>query len=250
MTYTIGQVAKFARISIRALHHYDAIGLVTPSARSEAGYRLYDTADLERLQQVLMYRELGFGLSRIRDLLSDPKLDRRAALVAQRKSVAARRRELAAMLELIDRTLASIEEERSMKPEEIFDVFGSFDPKQYEDEAQERWGDTEAYRESRRRTSRYRREDWEKIRDAQEDHMARLVVAFDEGLRPESREGMELAEEARQAIDRAFYPCSLEMHAALSELYVNDPRFRSFYDDRRPGLAAWFAAAIRANAER
>jgi DNA-binding transcriptional MerR regulator len=246
----VGEVAKLVHLSVRTLHHYDATGLVSPSARSEAGYRLYSLRDLERLQQVLFYKELGFGLREIASLLSEPGANRFDALTTQRGLIAKRIERLGAMRDLIDRTLASLEEGVPMRPEEMFEVFGDFDPSQYEAEVKQRWGNTDAYRESARRTSRYARKDWERIRDENAALMHRMIDAFDRGVAPKASEAMEIAEQARLAIDRAFYPCSHETHCALAQMYVTDPRFRDHYDRERAGLAAWFAAAIRANAQR
>ena len=103
----VGEVARLAHVSVRTLHHYDRIGLLRPSGRTEAGYRLYTAGDLERLQTVLLYKELGFGLGAIRDLLAEPGFDRREALRAQRAQLARRSGRIDAMLALVDRTLDS-----------------------------------------------------------------------------------------------------------------------------------------------
>lgn len=137
-----------------------------------------------------------------------------------------------------------------MTPEEMFDVFWDSDQYQYEGEVRKRWGHTAAYQESVRRTKSYTRKDWETIRDENAAVMKHMLYAFDRGIDPYAPEAMDIAEEARLAISRAFYPCSHAMHVLLSKGYVRDPRFRSFYDRNREGLSVWFAAAIRANAKR
>jgi len=237
-------------VSVRTLRHYDELGLITPTARTDAGYRLYSISGLERLQQVMLYKELGFDLKRIGELMRDPGLDREQALLGQRGHIEAQALRLDAILNLIDRTLQSLREEAQMPPEEMFDVFGDFDPSLYEDEAKRRWGDTDAYKESAHRTRGCTRQDWERIRDENEAITERMFDALDRGVDPRAPEAMDIAEEARLAIDRAFYPCSRTMHATLAEGYVTDERSRAFYDDQREGLAAWFSAAIVANAER
>lgn len=250
MAYTVGDVAKLAHVSVRTLHHYDEVGLLHPSERSESGYRLYTLDDLEHLQQVLFYKELGFSLDEIRGLMADPAFDRREALLVQRELIAEQSLRLEALLGLIDKTLTSMERGIPMTKEEMFEVFGDFDPSQYEDEVKERWGDTDAYRESARRTKRYRKEDWERIKAEGAANMEVMLALFDEGVPPTDPRAMDVADEARLQIDRNFYPCSREMHVNLGEMYVADARFTAFYDQHRPGLAAWFRDAIRANAER
>ncbi len=135
---------------MRTLHHYDDVSLVSPSERSEAGYRLYSAEDLDRLQQVLFYKELGFHLQEILRLMTAPNYDRRQALLTQRRLLEKRGARLQAMIRVIDKTLISMEGGVKMTDEEMFEVFGDFDPAAYEDEGKERWGESEAYRESAR----------------------------------------------------------------------------------------------------
>ncbi len=248
--YTIGEVAKLAGVSVRTLHHYDSIGLVSPSERSASGYRLYCVTDLETLQQVLFYRECGFTLDAIKQLMFNPAVDREHALRSQRHELAKHSSRLQAMIELIDRTLHSLRRGVAMNPEDMFCVFGDFDPSQYEDEVTQRWGDADAYKESARRTKAYTAADWKRIQETNEKVSLAMIAAFDKGVRPESVEAMDIAESARLAIDHAFYPCSHQMHKALAAGYVSDVRFRAYYDGQREGLAVWFAAAIHANARR
>ncbi len=117
----------------------------------------------------------------------------------------------------------------------------------WEVEAKERWGDTEAYKESSRRTKRYTKDDWARMEAEKEGIEAGFADAMASGDAPDGERATHLAEQARLHIDRWFYPCSHAMHAGLAEMYVGDPRFRAHYDDRAPGLADYVAAAIRAN---
>jgi DNA-binding transcriptional MerR regulator len=243
MRYTVSQVAKLARLSVRALHHYDEIGLLVPSARTDAGYRLYGDADLERLQQILFFRELAFPLEEIRHILDDPDFDRRAALRMQRTMLEERASQARALIAAVDRALEALEGGAPMKDEEMFEAFDSA----RDDEARERWGETEEYRESARRTRRYTREDWRAIRAEGEAITRELASQMEAGAAPSSEAAMALAERHRLHIDSRFYPCSHAMHRGLSEMYVEDPRFRDHYERVRPGLAAYVRDAIRAN---
>ena len=250
MAYTVGELAKLARVSVRTLHHYDSIGLLQPSERSDSGYRLYGRDDLDRLQQVLFFKELGFGLEDIREMMLDPSFDRREALLVQRELLAEKAAQTAAMLATIDKALGAMEGAIQMTDEEMFEVFGDFDPKEYEDEVQERWGDSDAYKESARRTKGYTKADWQRMKDEQEEMGGRMIALFDEGVAPTDPRSMDVAEEARLQIDKWFYPLSREMHVCLGEMYVADPRFKANYDKMREGLAQWLCDAIKANAER
>lgn len=248
--YKVGEVARLAHVSVRTLHHYDEMGLVPPSARSEAGYRLYTGEDLERLQQVLFYREIGFSLEEIRDLMADPAFDRREALLVQRELLAEQSLRLQAMLDLIDRTLASQEGGIPMDKEEMFEVFGDFDPSQYEEEVKERWGDAEAHKESARRTARYTKADWQRFKEESEEINSAIAALMDEGVRPDDSRAMQAVERHRLQIDRWFYPCSREMHAELGKMYVADPRFTATYEKIRPGMARYVCEATAANKRR
>ena len=115
------------------------------------------------------------------------------------------------------------------------EVFGEFDPTQHEDEARDRWGDTEAYAESSKRTARYSKDDWKRMGEESGAINQRLADLFAAGTDPESEESMDAAEQHRLHIDRWFYPCSHEMHAGLGEMYVVDPRFTKFWEDLQPG---------------
>jgi DNA-binding transcriptional MerR regulator len=246
----VGEVARLAHVTVRALHHYDRVGLLRPSGRSEAGHRLYAEQDLERLQTVLLYRELGFGLGEIRDLLAEPGFDRREALRAQRAQLARRCGRLEAMLTLIDTTLAAMDEGVRMERDDMFEVFGDFDPGEHEAEAEARWGGTEAYAESARRTRGYTGDDWLRFRaesEAVNEGVARLM---DEGVAPDDPRAMDAAERHRLLIDAWFYPCPLGMHEQLGRMYVEDARFSATYEKIRPGMAHYLRDAIAANAAR
>ena len=245
---TVGEVAALAGVTVRTLHHYDRIGLLSPSGRSASGYRLYAPDDLDRLHQVLLYRELGFSLEDVAALLDDAD------------PVEHLRRQHRLLLERLERTqamVAAVEKEMEahamgvpLTPEEKFEVFGDFDPDQYEEEVQERWGETDAYQESKRRTSSYTKEDWVRIKAEGEDVEARFAAAMQAGVPADSERAMDLAEEHRQQISRNFYDCPPEMHAGLGRMYVEDERFAAHYEQRAAGLAQYVSDAVQANAAR
>ncbi|WP_225410392.1 MerR family transcriptional regulator [Stigmatella hybrida] len=250
MALTVSQVARLARISIRTLHHYDELGLLKPSGRSEAGYRLYEAEDLRRLQQVLFYKELGFPLEEILRVLNDPDFDVRAALHTQRRLLLEKAGHLQALVRAVDAALDTLERGTPMSQEEQAKMFGDFEPSKYEEEVRERWGHTEAYRESAKRTSRYTREDWERLKAEGDTLLRQLAAQLEAGTPPTDEGPMDLAEQHRQYISRWFYPCSHALHRGLGELYVNDARFTASLDGVRPGLARYAHEAFQANAGR
>ncbi len=243
--WRIGEVAAVAKVSIRALRHYDAIGLLRPSFRSEAGYRLYTPADLARLQQVLFFRELGMGLAQIRRIMTDPAFDTGRALRRQRDLLNEKARHTNALAGVVDRALEALEKGEEMDTRDMFEVFGEFDPGKYEAEAEERWGGTEAYAQSARRTKRYTKDDWKQIQAEGAEITAAFVKALDRGLTPEDPAVQALVERHWTYLERWFYTPTPEMYAGLGDLYVNDPRFTENIDREREGLAAYQRDAMR-----
>lgn len=246
----VGEVAALAGVTVRTLHHYDRIGLLSPSGRTSAGYRRYAAADLDRLHRVLLYRELGFSLEEVATLLDDPSADPADHLRRQHRLLRDRLERTTAMVAAVEKEMEARSMGIALTPEERFEVFGDHDPERYEAEVQERWGDTDAYAQSKRRTAAYTKEDWVRIKAEGEDLMARMAAAQRAGAAPDSVEAMDLAEEHRQQITTTYYDCPPEMHAALGRMYVEDERFTATYEAVAPGLARWASTAVQANAAR
>jgi len=234
---TVGTVAALTGVSVRTLHHYDHIGLVVPSVRTSAGYRGYTDADIERLHLVLVYRSVGMPLDEIRALLDDPGADELEQL----------RRQHALLLEQADRlqhTIKAVEElmnaHRSgiqLTAQEQIEIFGTTAfSDEYATEAEERWGETDAWKQSQHRVSRFTKDDWLAIKAEGDALLETLAQAKRHGVQPGSAEANELAVRHRASIER-FYDCGDEMHRGLVEMYLADERFTRYYDDVEPGLA-------------
>ena len=250
MSWTVGELARLAGITVRTLHHYDRIGLVRPSERTSAGYRSYDVGDLDRLQQVLLYRELGFPLEDVATLLDEPGADPAEHLRRQHRLLRERLERTQAMVAAVEKEMEARAMGISLTPEERFEVFGDQDPAQYGEEVEARWGDSELLAESRRRTAGYGKQDWLRVNAEAGDVEQRLARALQDGVPADSPPAADLAEEHRQHISRWFYACSPEVHVALAEMYVADARFTAHYEQIAPGLAQYVRAAVRANAAR
>ncbi|UED85591.1 MerR family transcriptional regulator [Streptomyces profundus] len=248
MGHPVGRVAELAGLTVRTLHHYDEIGLLSPGARTSAGHRRYRDEDLDRLQRILFYRELGFPLEEIAALLDDPDTDPRRELRRQHALLTDRIARLRDMAAAVERAMEARHMGINLTPEERFEVFGPEDPERHDAEAERRWGDTDAYRESRRRVSRYTKEDWQRVKARTDDINERLIALLDSGAAPESPAALALAEEHRQQICDVYYACSHRMHTGLADLYIADERFTRTYDLLRPGLARFLHDAIHANA--
>jgi DNA-binding transcriptional MerR regulator len=246
----VGEVAALAGVTVRTLHHYDRIGLLTPSGRTAAGYRDYAPADLDRLLQVLVYRELGFPLEEIATLLDDPDADPAAHLRRQHRLLRDRLERTQAMVAAVEKEMEARSMGISLTPEERFELFGDGFSEEYQAEAEQRWGDTGAWAQSQRRTSAYTKDDWVRIKAEAEDVERRFAGALRAGVAADSAQAMDLAEEHRGHITRWFYDCPPAMHAGLGRMYVEDERFTAHYERLAPGLAAFVSAAVQANAAR
>lgn len=244
-TTTIGDVARFAGITVRTLHHYDSIGLLTPTERRENGYRGYTDADISRLQQILAYRELDLGLGEIKKLLDEPT-DAVFALAHARRRVADQVARLQRIAESLDAAIESEAKGTNMTPEEKLKAFGDFDPEEHAEEAAERWGGTDAYTESARRTDSYAVDDWQQV-SAEADEVNRgFLLLMDSGTPADSVEAAALVDAHRAHITKWFYECTPEIHAGLGAMYVTDERFRTNINQVGDRLAEYQSAAIAA----
>lgn len=249
-TYHVKDLARAAGVSVRTLHHYDAIGLLVPGARTAAGYRLYTDADLLRLQQILISRELGLSLEDIRRSLDDPRFDQKAALLEQRELLKDRVQQTEAMIRAVDVALRALDGDSQKGVTNMEDLFEGFKPSQYDEEVQRQWGESEAFVESKKRVGRYTPDDWKALKAEQAAIYDEACSAMRAGTPPSDAVVMDIAERHRMSIDRWFYPCSHTMHRGLARMYESDDRFRQSIDTHGEGLTAFLAEAIRANASR
>jgi DNA-binding transcriptional MerR regulator len=236
---------------VRALHHYDAVGLVHPSGRTAAGYRVYTDDDLDRLRRVLVLRELGFPLEDVGTLLDAREDDVLRLVEDQIAAVDAR-------IDRLQQVRVALEKEREahmsgvrLSQEEKRELFGGSwveNEEEYAREAEDRWGTTDAWQQSQQRASRYSKADWERISAEATAIDARFVELLGAGEPADGEQARAVAEEHRQHICRWFYDCGPAMHAGLGRMYVEDERFTATYEAKAPGLAQYVSAAVQANA--
>ncbi len=245
---TVGAVSRLAGVTVRTLHHYDELGLVVPAGRSGSGYRTYGPAEVERLQEVLFFRELGFPLDQIKSMMETRTYTRISALQQQRQLLEQQAERLLTMIDAVDRAVLAERTGVKMSSEEILEVFGDFDPKEHEAEAEERWGESDAYKQSAQRTARYTKQDWENIKSEADAINQKFLALMAEGAPATDPAALAVAEEHRAHITRWFYDCSIEIHEGLGQMYVADERFRNNINKAGEGLAEYMSAAIAANA--
>ncbi|NUT46514.1 MAG: MerR family transcriptional regulator [Saccharothrix sp.] len=244
---TVGQVSARLGVTVRALHHWDEIGLARPSLRTAAGYRLYTADDLERLHRIVVYREIGLSLDRIRTVLDDSTADVPGALRAQRAQVAERIDRLQRLDAGLGRMIDAHERGLLLTAEQQAAIFGpGWDP-DWPAQARLRYGDTEQWRQYAERAASRGPREWQAVADSITDLDRALGDAMDAGVAPGSPEANRLVERHREVFASNF-PLTRRMQVCLARTFEADPGFAAHYDGVRPGLAAWFRRIVDASA--
>lgn len=244
---TVGQVATRVGVTVRALHHWDEIGLARPSLRTQAGYRLYTAADLERLHRIVVYREIGLGLDRIRAVLDDSAEDVPGALRAQRAQVAERIERLQQLSTGLDRMIDAHEGGLLLTAEQQAAILGPQWNPAWPAEARRRYGDTTQWRQYAERSAARSPEEWQAIADAVTGLERALGEAMEAGVTPGSPAADQLVERHREVFS-SYFPITRQMQVCLGRRFEADPAFAAHYDSIRAGLAIWFREIIDASA--
>ncbi|MEC0370547.1 MerR family transcriptional regulator [Paenibacillus chibensis] len=235
----VKEVAELAGISVRTLHHYDDIGLLHPSETTEAGYRVYTGEDLALLQQILFFRELGFPLKQIREIVSRPDFNRREAMELHHKLLLEKRVRLERMIETLEKTMKHEKGEIEMTNEDKFAGF-DFSSNPYEQEARERWGD-QAVDESNAKLNKLSKTEQEQLGEEMNAIYRKLAALRNEP--PASEEAQQAIGEWYDWLNR-MGKYSLEAFKGLGQMYVDDERFTRNIDQFGEGLARFMRDAM------
>ena len=240
MKMQINEFAKLAGVSVRTLHYYDEIGLLKPAFVDEQnGYRFYDEISLERMQEILFYRELDFELKSIAEILSSPDYDKQKALAEQRKLLILKK-------ERLERIIAALDS--AEKGKITMSAFDNSDYEtarnRYEAEAKRRWGETAAYKEHAEKTANYTKDQWQNVNDGLMTVLAKFAECMKRGYTPDSDEAQTLVKELQNYITENYYTCTDEILAGLGQMYVADERFKNNIDKHTPGTAVFISEAI------
>ena len=231
------QIKEFAEqigVSVRTLHYYDEIGLLKPSEVDvQNGYRFYDERSLERMQEILFYRELDFSLKTIAQILSSPDYDKQQALTRQRKLLLAKKERLERLIDALD----SMEKgEGFMKPNNEYEDLKN----KYAEEVRQRWGSTDAYKESQQRNTDFSQA--ASLLDAVFEEFAELDRS---GISPDDEAAKVQVEKLQRCITDNFYTCTNEILAGLGQMYVADVRFKNYIDKHGEGTAEFVSQCIK-----
>lgn len=241
MKQTVKEISRLCGVSVRTLHYYDEIGLLHPAETTEAGYRLYGPEEIARLQQILFFRELDFSLQEIQSILDCPSFDANQALARHRSLLYMKKERLEGLIGLIDGILKG---EKDMSLKEFASNAIEAAQKEYALEAKERWGNTEAYQESQRKTTEYGKEDWNLVQKEMESLFQAFAANMDQS--PGSPAVQQTVAAYQSYLSRNFYVCGNEMLMGLGEMYLADSRFQQNIDRYGDGLTRFITEAIRA----
>ncbi|MCX4681034.1 MerR family transcriptional regulator [Streptomyces sp. NBC_01433] len=244
---TVGRAAALVGVSVKTLHHWDAIGLVRPSGRTWAGYRVYSGDDIARIHRVLVYRELGSPLAGIGRVLDDPDADAREHLRRQRSQLVERIARLQKMVGAVDRVMEASKPGMRLTPEEQVEIFGADWQPAWAEQAEARWGDSAQWTQYAERAAGTTPQDWKTVAAATDALNADLATAKYAGVAPGSDEANALAERHRALISGHF-DCTHSMQACMGRMYVSDAGYADAYEALAPGLTVWLRDVIFANA--
>lgn len=242
MKMTISETAAITGVSVRTLHYYDEIGLLKPPYVDEQnGYRFYNESSLERLQEILFFRELDFSLKAIAEILSSPDYDKKKALAEQKNLLLLKKSRL-------ERIIAALDSAEKGENTMNFNVFDNTEyeaaQKQYAEEAKQKWGKTDAYKESAEKTSSYSKEKWGEVYSDMDDIMAEFAECMNSGFAPSDEQAQLLVKKWQDFITKSMYDCTKEILAGLGQMYVCDERFTANIDKHGAGTAAFMSEAI------
>ena len=230
------EFAEFAGVSVRSLHYYDEIGLLKPAfVDRSTGYRYYNEDSVLRMQEILFYRELDFSLKSIAEILSDPHYDKEAALREQKKLLELKKKRLERLISAID---------GAVKGENIMKAFDNGEFERYKNEAKEKWGKTDAYKEHAEKTRGYSKENWSNVNEGLMAVFADFASCVKNGETADSEAAQEAVKKLQAYINANFYSCTKQILAGLGQMYVMDERFKENIDKHGNGTAAFASKAI------
>lgn len=246
MEYTVQKLGKLAGISTRTLRYYDEIGILKPARINSSGYRIYGQKEVDCLQQILFYREMGLELTTIKDILNSKEFDEVHALSDHLDSLLAKRKQLDLLIENVNKTIAYKKGMIQMSDQEKFEGFKKKlvedNEEQYGKEIREKYTD-EVVDEANQKLLQMSQKDYEEFKKLEEEILDTLEAAY-QTKNPKGELAQKAAELHRKWICYTWKHYSKEAHAGLAQMYVADERFKAYYDKRQPGLAEFLKEAI------
>lgn len=246
MEYTVQKLGRLAGISTRTLRYYDEIDILKPARINSSGYRIYGQAEVDRLQQILFYRELDFSLEQVKMLLTDPSFDGTQALIKHRERLLDKKKQLDALIANVDKTIAAQEGRITMTDQEKFEGFKQKlideNEAKYGAEIRGQYGDATVDK-SNAKLKNMTEAEYEEVQRLERDMFAALAEGMQTGD-PAGEAAQQAADLHKQWLTFYWDQYSKDAHAGLAQMYVADERFKAYYDQTRPGTAEFLRDAI------
>ncbi|WP_066305449.1 MerR family transcriptional regulator [Bacillus sp. FJAT-29814] len=246
MEYTVQKLASLAGVSARTLRYYDEMGILKPARINSSGYRIYGQQEVDRLQQILFYRELGLSLDHIKTIVTDPLFDGNKALKEHRQQLLVKRKQLDQLIANVEKTIAATEGRMNMSNKEKFEGFKKKliedNENKYGKEVREKYGD-EKVDQSNAKLMNMTQEQYEEVTTLTERVTQTLAEAFKTGD-PAGELAQKAADLHKKWLTYYWKEYSKEAHAGLAQMYVDDERFTAYYDKEQPGTAEFLRDAI------
>lgn len=246
MEYTVQHLGKLAGVSTRTLRYYDEIELLKPARINSSGYRIYGPAEVDRLQQILFYKELGIGLDSIKEIVTAPSFNGAIALKEHHQQLLDKRKQLDVLIANVEKTIALTEGRITMTDKEKFEGFKQKmiddNEEKYGKEIREKYGDDMVNMSNHKLKNMTQDQHDEATQLAKEVNTA-LAEAFKYGD-PASEMAQAAADLHKQWLSYYWNEYSKEAHAGLAQMYVDDERFKAYYDEKKPGTAEFLRDAI------
>ncbi len=246
MEYTVQKLANLSGISTRTLRYYDEIGILKPARINSSGYRIYGQKEVDRLQQILFYRELGISLDSIKEIVTSPSFDGAKALKEHREKLLEKRQQLDLLIANVEKTIALTEGRITMSDKEKFEGFKKKmideNEKKYGEEIRQKYGE-ETVKKSNEKFMNMTKEEHDEVQAISEKLTETLAEAFKTGD-PAGELAQKAADLHKQWLTHYWTEYSKEAHAGLAQMYVDDERFTAYYDKEQPGTAAFLRDAI------
>ncbi len=247
MKLTVKQLAEASGVSVRTLHHYHHIGLLIPAHIAENGYRYYGKAELMQLQQILIFRELEMPLAKVREILVLQGDELCEQLHTHKSLLLARAARTNELIATIDKTIKELKGDEEMKAKDFFKGFDMSKQAEYEKEIEEKYG-RELLEESQKRTKGWSQQKQAEVMKNLDSLLRDFVGCLQKGSEEDSEETQALTKRHFAWINQ-FYDCSKETYLGLSDLYVQDPRFRKTHADYHDELPEYLSQAMKRYAE-
>ena len=246
MEYTVQKLASLAGVSTRTLRYYDEIGILKPARINSSGYRIYGQAEVDRLQQIMFFRELGVSLDSIKDMVTAPSFDGAAALREHHEKLLEKREQLDLLIANVEKTIALTEGRIKMSDKEKFEGFKQKmiedNEKKYGEEIRKKYGD-DTVDKSYKKIKGMTEEQYAEVEKLSTDVIETLKLAIATGD-PAGELAQKTADLHRQWLSYYWDAYSKKAHAGLAKMYVEDERFKAFYDEKQPGGAEFLRDAI------